>query len=60
MDKVGRQIDLHLAEWARKKYKGFRRTGRAIKWVRGIKERTPGLFAHWMPGAFDGLTVRAG
>lgn len=52
MDKVGRQIDLHLAEWARKKYKGFRRTGRAIKWVRGIKERTPGLFAHWMPGTF--------
>lgn len=48
LDVVSRQIDLHLAKWAQRKYKRLRgHSGRAIKWVRGIKERNPELFVHW-------------
>ena len=46
---VARQLDLHLAKWVEWKYKGLKgRTGRAIRWLRGIKRRQPNLFVHWM------------
>lgn len=48
LDCVSRQIDLHLAKWAERKYKKLRgHSGRAIKWIRGIKKRQLDLFAHW-------------
>ena len=48
LDDVVRQMDLRLGKWAERKYKRFRgHSGRAIKWVRGVRGREPKLFAHW-------------
>ena len=48
MDVVNRQLDLHLAKWAKRKYKRLGgSSSRAIRWVRGIKKRQPNLFAYW-------------
>lgn len=48
LDEVVRQLDLRLGKWAEWKYKKFRgHSGRAIKWVRGVKKREPKLFVHW-------------
>jgi RNA-directed DNA polymerase len=45
---VGKRIDHHLMRWALRKYKRLkRRKPRAQAWLRGIRERQPGLFAHW-------------
>jgi group II intron reverse transcriptase/maturase len=61
LDVVSRQIDLYLAKWAERKYKRLRgHSGRAIKWLRGIKKRQPELFAHWQLYPKNGWTVRAG
>ena len=41
-------IDRHLMRWARRKYKRLeRRDKRAREWLNGVRERAPGLFAHW-------------
>jgi len=48
LEDVVRQLDLRLGKWAEWKYKKFRgHSGRAIKWVRGVRKREPKLFAHW-------------
>jgi RNA-directed DNA polymerase len=48
LDDVVRQLDLRLGKWAEWKYKRFRgHSGRAIRWVRGVRKREPKLFAHW-------------
>ncbi len=48
LEDLARQLDLRLGIWAEWKFKKFRgHSGRAIKWVRGIKKREPDLFAHW-------------
>jgi group II intron reverse transcriptase/maturase len=42
------RIDDHLMRWARWKYKRLRRSRkRAVAWLKGVRQRTPGLFAHW-------------
>lgn len=41
------RIDCHLMRWARRKYKRLRSDERARAWLRGVREREPGLFAHW-------------
>jgi len=42
------RIDRHLMRWARRKYKRLARSDkRARAWLRGVRERTPGLFVHW-------------
>ena len=42
------RIDRHLMRWARRKYKRLARSdNRARAWLRGVRERTPGLFVHW-------------
>ncbi len=42
------RLDLFLARWAEWKYKSLRgRKRRARQWLRGVKKREPGLFAHW-------------
>jgi RNA-directed DNA polymerase len=41
-------VNLQVASWARKKYKNLRPSLRAaIRWLYGISQRRPGLFAHW-------------
>ena len=45
---VGRQIDFALIRWAKRKYKKLKPSYRkATRWVNGVKERQPKLFAHW-------------
>jgi group II intron reverse transcriptase/maturase len=43
-----KRMDRHLMRWARKKYKRLERSDkRARKWLQGVREREPRLFAHW-------------
>jgi RNA-directed DNA polymerase len=43
-----RRMDRHLRRWARRKYKRLERSEkRARAWLRGVRKRTPDLFAHW-------------
>ncbi|WP_026310701.1 group II intron reverse transcriptase/maturase [Parafrankia elaeagni] len=45
---IGRRIDRHLMRWAEGKYKRLKRSDRRARaWLRGVRERSPGLFAHW-------------
>lgn len=45
---IGTRMDRHLMRWARRKYKRLERSdGRARTWLRGVRKRSPGLFAHW-------------
>ena len=48
LDDVVRQMDLRLGKWVERKYKKYKsHSGRAIRWVRGVRKREPKLFAHW-------------
>jgi group II intron reverse transcriptase/maturase len=41
-------INVKLASWARRKYKNLRASEmKAIRWLHGVSERQPKLFAHW-------------
>src|SRR5664280_1100303 len=45
---IGRRMDRHLRRWARRKYKRLERSDkRARVWLKGVRKRSPGLFAHW-------------
>lgn len=45
---VGKRIDRHLMRWAKWKYKRLKRSDdRARSWLRGVRQRSPDLFAHW-------------
>ncbi len=45
---IGTRMDRHLMRWARRKYKRLERSdGRARAWLRGVRKRSPNLFAHW-------------
>src|SRR5262249_28063113 len=45
---LGKRIDRHLVRWARWKYKRLERSDkRARAWLRGVRQRSPGLFVHW-------------
>ena len=45
---IGERMDRHLMRWARRKYKRLKRSQkRARAWLKGVRERSPGLFAHW-------------
>ena len=45
---VFRHLNLILVRWAMRKYKKLRgRWRRAVAWIRNVKERETGLFAHW-------------
>ena len=42
------RIDRHLMRWAQWKYKRLKRSDkRARAWLKAVRERAPGLFAHW-------------
>lgn len=41
-------LDLHLVQWAKRKYKRLRRrTDRAWDWLNGLRQREPQLMPHW-------------
>jgi RNA-directed DNA polymerase len=45
---LGERVDRHLMRWARRKYKRLERSDkRARAWLKGVRQRSPGLFAHW-------------
>lgn len=45
---IGKRMDRHLMRWAQWKYKRLKRSpSRAWAWLQGVRERAPGLFAHW-------------
>lgn len=45
-------VNVKLAGWARRKYKGLRRSEmKAIRWLHGISQKEPNLFAHWKIGS---------
>lgn len=45
---IGKRMDRHLMRWARRKYKRLERSEkRARAWLKGVRKRAPGLFAHW-------------
>ncbi|MEX0448101.1 group II intron maturase-specific domain-containing protein [Xenorhabdus sp. SGI246] len=49
--KVFRQINKALVRWVRRKFKALRRyKTRASKFIEGIAEKHPWLFAHWRAG----------
>ena len=49
-----RTIDAFIVRWAKRKYKRFHRHTMATwDWLRSLKRRTPGLFAHWALGSTD-------
>jgi group II intron reverse transcriptase/maturase len=46
---IGKRMDRHLMRWARQKYKRLERSDkRARAWLKGVRQRAPDLFAHWM------------
>jgi group II intron reverse transcriptase/maturase len=46
-----RTIDTYLVRWATRKYKRFQgHTMATWDWMRAVKRRNPGLFAHWSLG----------
>jgi group II intron reverse transcriptase/maturase len=46
---LGRRMDRHLMRWARRKYKRLERSEkRARAWLKGVRKRSPDLFAHWV------------
>ena len=55
-----RTIDTYIVRWATRKYKRFQgHTMATWDWLRSVKRRHPGLFAHWSLGT-DGLMTGAG
>jgi RNA-directed DNA polymerase len=44
---VRTRFDRALMRWARRKYKRLRSDERARSWLSGVRQRSPGLFAHW-------------
>jgi RNA-directed DNA polymerase len=45
---IGKRVDCHLMRWARWKYKRLKRSEeRARAWLKGVRQRSPSLFAHW-------------
>ena len=45
--RVLKHVDLHLAAYARRKYKKLASYRRAREWLMRIQARVPSLFAHW-------------
>src|SRR5664279_1132593 len=44
---VRMRLDRALMRWARRKYKRLSSDERARRWLAGVRQRVPGLFAHW-------------
>ncbi|RQH05198.1 hypothetical protein EHH60_32410 [Bradyrhizobium sp. RP6] len=50
-----RTIDAYIVRWATRQYKRFRGHTLAVwEWLRSLKRRNPGLFAHWVAGSTVG------
>src|SRR5690606_40945607 len=45
-------LNVKIASWARRKYKNLRSGEmKAIRWLHGISQTSPTIFAHWTMGA---------
>ena len=45
---MGKRMDRHLMCWARRKYKRLEHSERRARaWLKGVRKRSPDLFAHW-------------
>lgn len=45
---IGKRMDRHLMRWARRKYKRLEHSEKRTRtWLKGVRKRAPGLFAHW-------------
>ena len=45
---IAKRADRHLMRWARWKYKRLKPSeDRARAWLKGVRQRSPNLFAHW-------------
>jgi RNA-directed DNA polymerase len=45
---IAKRVDRHLMRWARRKYKRLKPSeDRTRAWLRGVRQRSPDLFAHW-------------
>jgi RNA-directed DNA polymerase len=45
---IGKRVDRHLMRWARWKYKRLKPSeDRTRAWLKGVRRRSPNLFAHW-------------
>jgi group II intron reverse transcriptase/maturase len=45
---IAKRTDRHLMRWARWKYKRLKPSeDRARAWLKGVRQRSPNLFAHW-------------
>ena len=42
-----RRINAYMRRWAGRKHRRLRTEKRYRKWLAGLTERQPGLFAHW-------------
>ncbi len=43
-----KRVDRHLMRWARRKYQRLKHSQRRARaWLKGVRKRAPGLFAHW-------------
>ena len=50
-------VNVKIARWARRKYKGLRTSDmKAIRWLHGVSQRSPHLFAHWTIGSKPTVT----
>ncbi|MFH1150343.1 MAG: group II intron reverse transcriptase/maturase [Actinomycetota bacterium] len=48
LSSVCKHLDMILARWAMRKYKRFyKRLGKAMRWLSGVRRGHPRLFAHW-------------
>jgi RNA-directed DNA polymerase len=56
-------VNVKIASWARRKYKNLRSSEmKAIRWLHGISQINPTLFAHWTIGvkpSINGKIIRA-
>jgi RNA-directed DNA polymerase len=60
---IGKRVDRHLMRWARRKHKRLERSeDRTRRWLKGVRQLSPDLFAHWtLCGTRpDNRTARAG
>lgn len=53
-------LNVKIASWARRKYKNLRSSEmKAIRWLHGISQLSPTLFAHWTIGATPTLNKQS-
>jgi RNA-directed DNA polymerase len=62
LSSLAKRIDEHLVRWAMQKFKRLQgKSAKAWAWLCGVRQRQPGLFAHWhLVASTQGRSVGAG